>query len=141
MKRFIPHKRCQLDVDFKKNLKIWWSVLVQNRWHKHFLYSLHLSLIQNRLKLLIQQNFLYKDGKRRYNCLVLGHDESNFAWNHIDSKNKYIETIIIEMLVNSSLATHLFDVSTDGRHSIGYQLYSLLPDLFLYSYEAELGPI
>ena len=56
------------------------------------------SKLKDRLKLLIQQIFFYKNGKRRYKYLVLGHDQSYFVKHHTDSNNTYTETGIIEML-------------------------------------------
>ena len=89
------------------------------------LYVSH-SKLKERLKLLIQQSFFYKNGNRRYKYLVLGHDQTYFVKNYTYSKNKYTETDIVKMLEflidNIFVEFWRFDVSTDGRHSNGHKL-------------------
>ena len=99
------------------------------------------SKLKERLKLLIQQSFYYKNGNRRYKFLVLGHDQTYFVKNHTDSKNKYTETDIVKML--EFLIDNIF-VEFGGlmfQQTVGIPMGTncapLLADLFLYSYEAE----
>ena len=54
--------------------------------------------LKARLKSLINQCFLYKNGKRRYKYLVFGRETSYFVVQHTDSKSKYTKNDIINML-------------------------------------------
>ena len=47
---------------------------------------------------IIRNSFMFKNGNRRYKYLVLGHEESYFVKEHSDSKHKYSEDDIINML-------------------------------------------
>ena len=80
-----------------------------------------------------------KNGNRRYQVLVLGREGLYFVKEHPDSKSKYTEYGIINML------EFLFDIFVvfggkvfqHSRHSNGHNCAPLLADIFLYSYEAE----
>ena len=54
--------------------------------------------LKSRLKALINQCFFYKNGNRRYKYLVFGRESSYFVVQHTDSKSKYTEDDIINML-------------------------------------------
>ena len=47
---------------------------------------------------IIRHSFMFKNGNRRYEYLVLGHDKSYFVKKYSDSKHKYSEDDIIKML-------------------------------------------
>ena len=80
-----------------------------------------------------------KNGQRRY--LVLGKDRSYFVKHHSDSTKKFSETDIFNML--EFLIDNIFAMfggrvfqQIVGMH-MGTNCAPLLPDLFLYSYEAD----
>ena len=84
---------------------------------------------------------MFKNGNRRYIYLVLGHEESYFVKEHSDSKHKYSEDDIIKML--EFLVDSIFVVFAGKVFQqivgipMGTNCAPLLPDIFLYSYEAE----
>ena len=97
--------------------------------------------LKNKLKSIIQNSFVYKNGNRRYKYLVLGRDEPYFVKKHSASSNKYTEEDIIKML--EFLIDNIF-VVFEGKVfqqivgiPMGTNCAPLLADLFLYSYEAE----
>ena len=51
-----------------------------------------------RLATIIQNSFIHKNGNRRYKFLVLGREGPYFVKEHPDSKNKYTEDDITNML-------------------------------------------
>ena len=87
------------------------------------------------------QNFIFKNGNRRYKYLVLGHEETYFVKEHSDSKNKYSEDDIIKIL--EFLEDNIFVVFVGKVFQqivgipMGTNCAPLLADIFLYSYEAE----
>ena len=94
-----------------------------------------------RLKELIHNAFHYKNGKRRYQFLVINGNRTYFVTNHSDCKTKYSEDDITRMI--DFLIDNIF-VNFGGRifqQTIGIPMGTncapLLADLFLYSYEAE----
>ena len=85
--------------------------------------------------------FIYKNGNRRYKFLVLGREGPYFVKEHSDSKNKYTEDYIINML--EFLVDNIFVVFGGKVFQqivgipMGTNCAHLLADIFLYSYEAE----
>ena len=93
------------------------------------------------LRDLIHQSFCTKKGDKRYSYLVLGRDKAYFVKKHTDSKSKYTEEEVINML--EFLIDNIF-VEFGGQvfqQTIGIPMGTncapLLADLFLYSYEAR----
>ena len=87
--------------------------------------------------------FIHKNGNRRYKflVLVLGREEPYYVKERSDSKNKYTEDDIINML--EFLVDNIFVVF---RRKVFQQIVGipmgtncapLLADIFLYSYEAD----
>ena len=54
--------------------------------------------LKSRLATIIRNSFIYKNGNRRYKFLVLARKGPYFVKEHSDSKNKYTEDDIINML-------------------------------------------
>ena len=54
--------------------------------------------LKSRLATIIRNSFIHKNGNRRYKFLVLGREGPYFVKEHSDSKNKYTEDGIINML-------------------------------------------
>ena len=85
---------------------------------------------------------MHKNGNRRYKCLVLGREGPYFVKEHSDSKNKYTEDDIINML--EFLVDNIFVVCGGKvfRHIVGIPMSincdPLLAEIFLYSNEAEI---
>ena len=97
--------------------------------------------LKTKLKDLIHNVFHHKNGKRRYQYLVVNGNTTYFVINHSDCKTKYSEDDITGMI--DFLIDNIF-VSFGGRifqQTIGIPMGTncapLLADLFLYSYEAE----
>ena len=97
--------------------------------------------LKSRLKDLIRNVFHHKNGKRRYQYLVVNRNTSYFVINHSDCKTKYTEDDITSMI--DFLIDNIF-VDFGGRifqQTIGIPMGTncapLLADLFLYSYEAD----
>ena len=74
------------------------------------------------LATIIQKSFIQKNGNRRYKILVLGRKGPYFVDDHSDSKSKYTEDDIINML--EFLVDNMFVVfgekvflPTESRHS------------------------
>ena len=82
-----------------------------------------------------------KNGNRRYKFLVLGRKGPYFVKEHSDSKHKYTEDDIINML--DFLVDNIFVVFGGKVFQqivgipMGTNCAPLLTDVFLYSYEAE----
>ena len=82
--------------------------------------------LKSRLATIIRNSFIHKNGNRRYKFLVLGHEGPYFVKEHSDSKNKYTEDDIVNML--DFLVDNIFVVfgrkgfPTDSRHSDGHKL-------------------
>ena len=99
------------------------------------------SKLKNRLADIIHGAFVSKNGKRRYNFMVVINDTAYFVKEHTDAKNIYTEDDIISML--NFLIDNIF-VEFGGiifQQIIGIPMGTncapLLADLFLYSYESE----
>ena len=60
--------------------------------------ALELTSDEDRLTNIIRNAFIFKNGNRRYKYLILGHEETYFVKEHSDSKHKYSEDDIINML-------------------------------------------
>ena len=97
--------------------------------------------LKSRLAHIIRNSFIHKSGNRKYKFLVLGRKGPYFVKQHSDSKNKYTEDDIINML--EFLVDNIFVVF--GRNvfqqlvgiPMGTNCVPLLADIFLYSNEAE----
>ena len=84
--------------------------------------------------------FIHKNGNRRYKLLVLGCEGFHIVKEHSDSKNKYTEDDIINML--QFLVDNIFNVFGGKvfQQRVGIpntNCAPLLADIFLYSYEAK----
>ena len=97
--------------------------------------------LQTRLATIIRNCLIHKNGNRRYKFLVLGREGPYFVKEHSDSKSKYTEDDIINIL--EFLVDNIF-VVFGGKFfqqivgiPIGTNCAPLLADIFLYSYEAE----
>ena len=98
--------------------------------------------LKSRLATIIRKSFIHKNGNRRYKVLVLGREGPYFVKEHTDSKNKYTEDDIINML--EFLVDNIFVVFGGKvfQQIVGIQMGTnsapLLADIFLlYSYEAD----
>ena len=97
---------------------------------------------KTRLATIIRNSFIHKDGSRRYKFLVVGREGPYFVKEHSDSKNKYTEDDIVNML--EFLVDKLFLVFGGKVFQqivgipMGTNCAPLLADIFLYSYEAEI---
>ena len=96
---------------------------------------------KSRIASIIRNSFIHKNGNRRYKFLVLGHEGPYFVKEHSDSKNKYTEDDIInilEFLVDNIFVVFVGKVfqQTVGI-SMGTNCAPLLADISLYSYEAD----
>ena len=54
--------------------------------------------LKSRLAAIIRNSFIHKNGNRRYKFLVLGREGPYFVKEHSDSRNKYTEDDIVNML-------------------------------------------
>ena len=97
--------------------------------------------LKSRLASIIRNSFIHKNGNRRYKFLVLGREGPYFVKEHSDSKNKYTEDDIVNML--EFLVDNIFVVFGGKVFQqivgipMGTNCAPLLADIFLYSYEAE----
>ena len=97
--------------------------------------------LKSRPATIIRNSFIHKNWNRRYTFLVLGRKGPYFAKEHSDSKNKYTEDDIINML--EFLVDNMFVVfgGKDFQQEVGIPMGTncapLLVDIFLYSYEAD----
>ena len=97
--------------------------------------------LKSRLATIIRNSFIYKNGNCRYKFLVLGREGPYFDKEHSDSKNKYTEDGIVNML--EFLVDNIFVVFGGKVFQqivgipMGTNCAPLLADIFLYSYEAE----
>ena len=97
--------------------------------------------LKARLSELIKNAFRCKNGIKRFEYIVVGHESTYFVTNTSNAKNKYTEDDIVRML--DFLIDNIF-VECGGvifQQAIGIPMGTncapLLADLFLYSYEAE----
>ena len=97
--------------------------------------------LKTRLATIIRNSVIHKNGNRRYKFVVLGREGPYFVKEHSDSKNKYTEDGIINML--EFLVDNIFVVfgGKSFQRIVGVPMCTncapLLADIFLYSYEAE----
>ena len=97
--------------------------------------------LKSRLATIIRNSFIHKNGNRRYKFLVLGREGPYFVKEHSDSKNKYTEDDIVNVL--EFLVDNIFVVFGGKVFQqivgipMGTNCAPLLVDIFLYSYEAE----
>ena len=97
--------------------------------------------LKSRLATIIRNSFIHKNGNCRYKFLVLGREGPYFVKEHSDSKNKYTEDDIINML--EFLVDNIFVVFGGKvfQQIVGIPMSTncapLLADIFLYSYEAD----
>ena len=97
--------------------------------------------LKTRLKDIIHNTFVNKNGTRRYQYIVVKYNVAYFVKEHSDAPQKYTEQDIINML--NFLIDNIY-VEFGGcnfQQTIGIPMGTncapLLADLFLYSYEAE----
>ena len=97
--------------------------------------------LKSRFATIIRNAFIHKNGNRRYKVLVLGLEGPYFVKEHSDSKNRYTEDDIVNML--EFLVDNIFVVFGGKVFQqivgipMGTNCAPLLADIFLYSYEAE----
>ena len=84
-----------------------------------------------------------KNGKKRYENIVVSHTSTYFVKNTSNAKNKYIEDDIVRMLdfLNDNIFVEcggvIFQQVIGIRMGTHCTPLTLLADLFLYSYEAD----
>ena len=95
--------------------------------------------LKSRLAELIRNAFRFKNGKKRYEYIVVGYKSTYFVKNHSESKHKYTEDDIVRMI--EFLIDNIF-VESGGvifQQVIGIPMGTncapLLADLFLYSFQ------
>ena len=106
--------------------------------------TLYTTILHQKLKswlaTIIRNSFIHKNGNRRYKFLVIGREGPYFVKEQSDSKNKYTEDDIINML--EFLVDNIFVVfgwkvfQQIVGIPIGTNCAPLLADISLYSYEA-----
>ena len=80
--------------------------------------------LKSRLATITRNSFINKNGNRRYKFLVFGREGPYFGKEHSDSKHKYTEDDIVNML--EFLVDNIFvgkGFPTDSRHSDGHKLF------------------
>ena len=90
---------------------------------------------------IIRQAFRFKNGKKRYEYIVVGYNSTYFVKDHSNANHKYTENDIVRMI--DFLIDNIF-VECGGEIfqqviaiPMGTNCAPLLAGLFLYSYEAE----
>ena len=90
---------------------------------------------------IIRQAFRFKNGKKRYEYIIVGYNSTYFVKDHSNANHKYTENDIVRMI--DFLIDNIF-VECGGeifQQVIGIPMETncapLLAGLFLYSYEAE----
>ena len=97
--------------------------------------------LKSRLATIIRNSFIHKNGNHRCKFLILGRERPYFVKEHSDSKNKYTEDDIVNML--EFLVDNIFVVFGEKVFKqivgipMGTNCAPLLADIFLYSYQAE----
>ena len=92
---------------------------------------------------LVSHAFIFKNGKRRYKYLELGHEDTYFVKEHSDSKNKYSEDDIIKVL--EFLVDNIFVVFAGKVFQLtvgipmGTNCAPLLADIFLYIHTKRIS--
>ena len=97
--------------------------------------------LKSRLASIVNQAFCFKNGKRRYEYIVVKYNSTYFVKSHSDAKHKYKEDDIVRMI--NFLIDNIF-VECGGEIfqqviciPMGTNCAPLLADIFLNSYEAE----
>ena len=97
--------------------------------------------MKTHLKDIIHQVFNCRNGKPRYKYVVVNYKSTYFVKEHSDSKNKFSEADVVNML--ECLIDNIY-VEFGGlvfQQVVGIPMRTncapLLADLFLYSYEAD----
>ena len=98
--------------------------------------------LKDRMHMLVNQTFPYKNGSRGYKYLVIDGDRTFFTNKETSAGKKYDETLICQMIdflvdnIYINIGNHLF------RQCIGICMGTncapLLAKLFLYSYDVEI---
>ena len=97
--------------------------------------------LKSKLKEIINQCFLHKNGNHRFQYVVIGYKDTYFVRDHSDAPQKYSVAEVImmlEYLIDSifvEFGRRIFQQTIDIL--MGTNCALLLADLFLYSYEAE----
>ena len=104
-------------------------------------YTLYTTNKKSKLKEIISQCFIHKNGNRRFQYVVIGYKDTYFGRHHSDAPQKYSDADVIKML--EYLIDNIF-VEFGGRLfqqtsgiPMGTNCAPFLADMFLYSYEAE----
>ena len=117
-----------------------WNFTFGELWYI-FYYMCYFKIYLINLVVFFMYQSLHKNGNRRYKFLVLGRQGPYFVKEHSDSKNKYTEDDIINML--EFLVDYIFVLFGDKVFQqivgipMGTNCALLRADIFLYSYEAE----
>ena len=97
--------------------------------------------MKSRLTAIVHQTFCFKNGKKRYEYIVVNYNSTYFVKNNSNAKHKYTEHDIVRMI--NFLIDNIF-VECGGEVfqqviciSMGTNCAPLLADIFIYSYEAE----
>ena len=97
--------------------------------------------LKSRLTAIVHQACCFKNGKKRYEYIVVNYNSTYFVKNHSNAKHKYTEHDIVRMI--NFLIDNIF-VECGGEVfqqvigiPMGTNCAPLLADIFLYSYEAE----
>ena len=93
--------------------------------------------LKSRLSGLIRSTFISKNGSRRYKYVLVKYNTAYLVKDETDSPNKYSETDIIRMveLLLCGIWWSIYQQNVDIP--MGTNCALLVPDLFLYSYEAD----
>ena len=97
--------------------------------------------MKSRLFKIIAQTFNYKNGRKRYEYIVVNNGSSYFVKTHSDARRKFTEDDVVRMLdfliddIYVECGGHIFQQVIGIP--MGTNCAPLLADLFLYSYEAD----
>ena len=97
--------------------------------------------LKSRLFKIIAQTFNYKNGRKRYEYIVVNNGSSYFVKTHSDARRKFTEDDVVRMLdflidnIYVECGGHIFQQVIGIP--MGTNCAPLLADLFLYSYEAD----
>ena len=94
--------------------------------------------LKSKLKEIINQCFFHKNGSRRFQCVVIGYKDTYFVRDHSDTPQKILRCRCHK---DAGISDRQYFGGRIFQQTIGIPMGTncamLLPDLFLYSYEAE----